>query len=122
MNTDTENGHSTVGRSRAEDTTRRETGSDSCNDLDAVRAQFEQWRSRPGRRHIPDDLWAAAIRLLEHYPVSVVSEHLRLNSVRLQQQEHRLLGVASVSFRQSGVTFISLHDLGEFVLCPPDLG
>lgn len=72
-----------------------EGGIDSSNDLDAVRAQFEDWRSRPGRRHIPDDLWLAAIRLLDYYPVSVVSEHLRLNSARLQQQQNKLLSLPS---------------------------
>src|SRR3970040_1966687 len=60
--------------------------------LDSVRAQFDRWRStHVGRRHIPDHLWAAAIRLLDLYPISVVSQHLRLNSSRLQHQQNKLL-------------------------------
>ena len=73
----------------------RERGNERLGELDAVCAQFEQWRRVPGRRHIPDSLWLAAIGLLDSYPVSMVSEHLRLNSARLQQQQHKLLSLPS---------------------------
>lgn len=64
--------------------------SDSRSDLELVRAQFDEWRSRNGgRRHIPESLWAAAISLLERYPISLVSQRLRLNSARLRQEVKR---------------------------------
>lgn len=90
MKTDTENADRRVSTVSSVNGQGGEIGIDSCSDLEGVRAQFEQWRLRSGRRHIPDDLWVAAIGLLDYYPVSVVSEHLRLNSARLQQQEQRL--------------------------------
>jgi hypothetical protein len=61
MNTD-----STMGLPLTEDTASETLTGDSLSHLDAVRTQFEDWRARPGRRHIPDDLWVAATRLLDH--------------------------------------------------------
>lgn len=68
-------------------TTNANSGSGALSDLDLVQAQFDDWRSsRVGRPHIPDSLWAAAIGLLDQYPISMVSERLRLNLTRLQQR------------------------------------
>lgn len=54
-----------------------------CNEnftLDAVRQQFESWRSESSkRRRIPPHLWEAAVRLCETYPITHVCRHLRLS-------------------------------------------
>lgn len=106
-----------------------DAGNGSGSDLDVVRAQFDDWRSRhPGRRHIPDALWVAAISLLKHYPISVVSSHLRLNSARLQQQEKALSGASrtrrkkrgtKLSAPESSVDFLQLA--AQDVTVPPSV-
>ncbi len=49
--------------------------------LEAVRCQFEHWReSRKNRRErIPEELWSAAIGLVNRYSVNQISLALRLN-------------------------------------------
>ena len=48
--------------------------------IEAVREQFEKWRSaRTNRREpIPGELWRAAVELCRVHPITSVSHHLRL--------------------------------------------
>jgi hypothetical protein len=56
-------------------------------DLDSIGAEFESWRAqRKGRERIPEQLWAAAISLLDYYTVNKVSRALKLNSEQLQKR------------------------------------
>ena len=65
-------------------------------DINAVRAQFEAWRAtRIGRAAIPENLWAAAIALLEYYPARIVCQQLRLSPKQLRQRREELLGITS---------------------------
>lgn len=64
----------------------KETTIDSDHNIDAVRAEFEEWRSqRIGRGPIPKTLWAKAVSLLDRYPISTVSRELHLNAKRLSE-------------------------------------
>ena len=49
--------------------------------LESVRYQFAQWReTRKNRRErIPEDLWSAAVRLLDQYSINQISRALGLN-------------------------------------------
>src|SRR5690242_20091133 len=56
-------------------------------DLNHVRSQFEAWRaSRIRRKPIPENLWSAAIALLELYPFRIVCRELRLNPKYLRKR------------------------------------
>jgi hypothetical protein len=56
-------------------------------DLDQVKAEFQAWRKRRvGRERIPEHLWAAAIELLNRYPISTVQKQLLLNLNQLKQR------------------------------------
>lgn len=56
-------------------------------DLNSIRAEFEAWRSqRKGRERISENLWAAAISLLDYYPVTKVCRELKLNLKQLQKR------------------------------------
>jgi hypothetical protein len=57
-------------------------------DLEQVKALFAAWHStrHSGRERIPENLWAAAIALLESYPISVVCRELRLKPDYLRKR------------------------------------
>ena len=56
-------------------------------DIDQVKAEFQVWRKqRAGRERIPEHLWALAIELLNHYPISIVQKQLALNLKQLKQR------------------------------------
>jgi hypothetical protein len=56
-------------------------------DIDQVKAEFQAWRKRRvGRERIPEHLWAAAIELLNRYPISTVQKQLLLNLNQLKQR------------------------------------
>ena len=59
--------------------------------LESVQYQFQTWREtkRRPREPIPEDLWAAAAKLKDQYPISQISRSLRLNHTDLK---NRILG------------------------------
>jgi hypothetical protein len=47
--------------------------------LEEVKSKFESFRAeRKGKREIPEDLWAAAVALLQDYSFQEVWQQLRL--------------------------------------------
>lgn len=54
-------------------------------DFDGVLAEFEMWRAKPRGRLIPDELWKAAVGLLDRYSSSAICRHLGLNPGRFKQ-------------------------------------
>lgn len=64
--------------------------SDRHPSLEAVQAQFEQWRrSRGKRRPIPASLWEAASSLYPEYSLHRISRTLRLNHTKLKHYIER---------------------------------
>ncbi len=56
-------------------------------DLEEVKSKFESFRAeRKGKRELPEDLWAAAVALLEDYPFQVVWQQLRLKPTYLKRR------------------------------------
>jgi len=53
--------------------------------LEVVLEQFEARRAKPHGRLIPDELWNAALGLLDRYTPSTICSHLRLNAQRFEQ-------------------------------------
>ena len=53
--------------------------------LEDVVRRFEAWRAKPHGRLIPEELWKAALRLLDRYSPSTICRHLRLNAGRFKQ-------------------------------------
>jgi hypothetical protein len=59
----------------------------SSPDLHGVRAEFEAWRARRiGRTRIPESLWAAALALLDRYPLTLICRELRLSPTQLHKR------------------------------------
>ena len=59
----------------------------SSPDLHGVRAEFEAWRARRnGRTHIPESLWAAALALLDRYPLTLICRELHLSPTQLRKR------------------------------------
>ena len=54
-------------------------------ELEEVVRQFEAWRAKPHGRLIPEELWKAALGLLDRYAPSTICRHLRLNAGRFKQ-------------------------------------
>ncbi len=54
-------------------------------ELEEVLEQFEAWRAKPHGRRIPDELWKAAVSLLDRYSPSTICSHLRLNATRFKR-------------------------------------
>ena len=54
-------------------------------ELEEVVKQFKAWRSKPHARLIPEELWNAALGLLDRYSPSTICVHLRLNARRFKQ-------------------------------------
>jgi hypothetical protein len=54
--------------------------------IEAVRTQFEEWRSgRAGKSPIPDELWAAAIKAARQEGVNRTAEQLHLDAGKLKR-------------------------------------
>ena len=59
---------------------------ESCK-LESVRQSFEHWRqTRKKFGPIPDDLWSSAVELTAIYPLTRVSQALRLNYTDLKKR------------------------------------
>ena len=54
-------------------------------ELEDVVKQFEAWRAKPHGRLIPEELWKAALGLLDRYAPSTICSHLRVNAARFKQ-------------------------------------
>jgi hypothetical protein len=66
---------------------------DTSSELARVRALFEQWRERrtfPNQR-IPDELWLAAVAVLDHFPLQVVARALHVSDSRLRHKRAALV-------------------------------
>jgi hypothetical protein len=60
-------------------------------DLEEIRSKFKNFRAgRKGKERLPEELWAIAIGLLEHYPLRVVCRELRLKPEYLKQRAEAL--------------------------------
>ena len=58
--------------------------------LEAVRQSFDHWRStREKFGPIPEDLWSSAVDLTATYPVTKVSQALRLNYTDLKKRANQ---------------------------------
>ncbi len=64
----------------------------SASDLARVRSLFESWRARRSspRQRIPQDLWDAALSLLDHLPLRLVARELGLSAFPLRSQRDAL--------------------------------
>lgn len=63
-------------------------------ELEDVVRQFEAWRAKPHGRLIPEELWRAALGLLDRYAPSTICRHLRVGPARFKQvREARGLAV-----------------------------
>ena len=54
-------------------------------ELEDVVRQFEAWRAKPHGRLIPEELWKAALGLLDRYAPSTICRHLRMSPARFKQ-------------------------------------
>lgn len=62
-------------------------------DLEQVKSEFESFRAgRSGKERLPENLWAAAVELLEHYPFNVVWRELRLKAEYLRYRAEAAKG------------------------------
>ena len=80
---------------------------DPSSELARVRSHFEQWRSRrsaPNQR-IPQELWDAALALLDSFPLQLVARQVGVSASRLRHQRDAL---GSSSADASRLTFLPL--------------
>lgn len=71
-------------------------------ELEEVVEKFESWRAKRQGRLIPDELWKAALSLLDRYSPSTICRHLRLNSKRFKQVREARGGVKASRTMGSG--------------------
>jgi hypothetical protein len=58
--------------------------------LEAVKQDFDSWRaSRSKIGKIPDNLWAKALALLKHYPVTEIIRTLRLSGGQMKARREQ---------------------------------
>ena len=56
-------------------------------DLQEVKSKFDSFRAdRKGKKELPENLWAEAVALLDHYPFQVVWRELRLKPEYLKRR------------------------------------
>jgi hypothetical protein len=94
---------------KAKTTVKRRAGVPA--EIEVVRRQFEQWRSRRtrGARPIPDRLWDQAVRLAQQYGVSRISKILRVGYYSLKERVDRQTApTACGSQSWPPVTFVEL--------------
>lgn len=71
-------------------------------ELEGVVRQFETWRVKRHGRFIPDELWKAALSLLDRYPPSTICRHLRLDAGRFKRIREARAGVKESRTMGSG--------------------
>lgn len=58
--------------------------------LDAVKQQFDDWRSQRGTvGSFPEELWRSAIDLLDHYSVKEITRELKITKAQLEDRKQR---------------------------------
>ena len=58
--------------------------------LDDVKQQFNDWRSQRGKiGSFPEELWRAAVALLQHYNASDIIRELRITKQQLDDRKNR---------------------------------
>lgn len=78
------------------------------SDLQQVKSQFENFRARrTGKERLPENLWAAAVALLDHYPFKVVWRELRLKPEYLKRHAGLAKDRAAPT-REKSPTFLAL--------------
>jgi hypothetical protein len=66
------------------------------SDLEQVKSIFEKFRAgRQGKERLPENLWTAAIELLEHYPFREVWRELRVKPEYLRRRAEEAKGIAA---------------------------
>ena len=83
-------------------------------DLEDVVARFEGWRARRQGRAIPDELWGAAIRLLDRHTASAICGALGLNPTRFKQMREAR-GVSGGATRRRAAAAVAGPEGGGFV-------
>lgn len=91
-------------------------------DLDGVVAKFKGWRAHREGRAIPEELWDAAIKLLDGYTASAICRELGLNAARFKQlREAHKVGVRGRVPRRRSAGAVR-EGSGFVELAPPRLG
>jgi hypothetical protein len=83
-------------------------------DLEDVVAKFEGWRARRQGRAIPDELWGAAIRLLDRHTAGAICRALGLNPARFKQMREAR-GVSGGATRRRAAAAVARSEGGGFV-------
>ena len=83
--------------------------------LESVQYQFEKWRDtrKSLREPIPENLWAAAIRLCNQYSINHVSRSLHLSYTTLKKKVQGKKPVPKKK-KSSSPTFVELDWQGNF--------
>ena len=85
-------------------------------------ARFEGWRARREGRAIPDDLWDAAIRLLDGHTPTAICRALGLNATRFKQMREARGVIASGRMRRRAAALVARPEGSGFIeLAPPRL-
>ena len=70
-------------------------------DLQQVKSKFESFRAgRVGKERLPENLWAEAVALLDHYPFRVVCRELRLKADYLRQRAKAAKGESAQAVKK----------------------
>ena len=78
-------------------------------DFEQIKRAFENFRAgRTGKERLPENLWAQAITLLEHYPFRVVCRELRLKPDYLRRRAAAAKGVAMPAIKKPKPQFLTL--------------
>jgi len=89
-------------------------------DLEAVVAKFAGWREKRQGRTIPDELWDAAIKLLDGHKATEICLALGLNPTRFKQMREARLGRRVA--RRRPVAVAAPVGNGFFELARPRIG
>ena len=73
--------------------------------LSDVKKQFDDWRNQRGKMgSFPDELWRAAVKLLECYKVSEIIRELRITKHQLEDRKNRYQTMG-----EDGHSFVALQ-------------
>lgn len=81
-------------------------------DLEEVKIAFEKFRAgRPagGKARLPENLWAAAVALLEHYPFKQVWQELRLKPEYLKRRAGMASKKSTAAAKEKSLKFLKLN-------------
>jgi hypothetical protein len=83
-------------------------------DLAEIKAAFENFRrtrTNNEKPRLPEQLWAAAVNLLEHYPFKVVVRELRLKPDYLRKRAAAAKGSAAPPVKKANFLAVTAHQL-----------